>query len=433
MINDNTISTTELAIHARSLQLMLSEMFVKLTSLMKDGTESDGLHENLSNMISTSVVLFKNIDETDIEKEIKVYREVHEISKQRNSTKLRNSTSKLLGTLSIHPNMKDSEINNPESDPMDMFTSAVYPRLQNEDSYFKEIERSLSDRSECLNRKLLTQLDWMRLSDESQSDVKSLLDCQDWGSELIGDFENQTTLTSKRTFNNSHRVVLAEELYSETSRSYITIFFEKFPTTECVLDASGFIDSCGSLTLSGELIPTTIKRLSFINCERCTSIDEGFLYECEQLKFISFTGFSNVTSIGSGFLYCCTSLTNIDISTFSKVVVIESNFLAICKKLSTVDLSVFKNLRDVDFGFLHGCRSVVKIDLSNFNNVTSIGVNFLAKCVLLDALDISGLQSVKYFDENAFSDCTLLKRNNIIGLEHCCSVAKNVIENEFTE
>ena len=120
--------------------------------------------------------------------------------------------------------------------------------------------------------------------------------------------------------------------------------------------------------------------LSNFNSHNVTNMSYMF-GGCESLKNINITNFDtqNVNNMSHMFSWC-KSLTNIDLSNFNTQSVSDMSYMFEgCESLANIDLSNFntKNVSDMSYMF-EGCVSLTNLDLSNFNtqNVSDMSYIF---------------------------------------------------------
>ena len=133
---------------------------------------------------------------------------------EKESAKLVEGSSRLLGTLSLHPDMKcadfgfvkadlkgDGKLEPVEDDLRNVFSSTCFPRLLNEDEYFETVRigylsltTSEDGVSPQLRKELFLLLDWPRLSSSGKEKVKSEFDNTSWGAEILRELEDSNNL-----------------------------------------------------------------------------------------------------------------------------------------------------------------------------------------------------------------------------------------------
>eukprot|EP01060_Flectonema_neradi_P034741 TRINITY_DN61_c0_g1_i2.p1 TRINITY_DN61_c0_g1~~TRINITY_DN61_c0_g1_i2.p1 ORF type:complete len:335 (+),score=41.94 TRINITY_DN61_c0_g1_i2:71-1006(+) len=234
-------------------------------------------------------------------------------------------------------------------------------------------------------------------------------------------------------------------LRNEETRKAISSKFSNNPNLECIIDVSGK----DVLEIETEILPSTIRRLAFVNCGSCTAISHHFLNHCDFLVSVSFHGLGNVTEIGAFFLRDCTSLCSANLSTFEKVSVIEegfffgctslrciegmtslqsvsqigARFLCDCESLESVNLSAFRHVTTINYGFLAGCSSLKTVEgMSGLKNATSIGSNFLYCCSALHDVDLSAFGKVTCIGGGFLCGCESLEMVDISGLSNIMSI-----------
>ena len=131
-----------------------------------------------------------------------------------------------------------------------------------------------------LRKELFLLLDWPRLSHSSKEEVKSQFENTSWGAEILRELVDSNNWgTVKRIYKlpRPERVVTAKELIISHLRTRIDILFTQSPDMLCVFDASEYIDDEGTLSSDCvEMLPSSIRRLSFTNCSRCIKFQQGF-------------------------------------------------------------------------------------------------------------------------------------------------------------
>ena len=318
----------------RSHQRFMAKLLVEVVSRKE---ESGALMDSFSEVLRSSEEIMDGMTDAEAATELTTYKEVHRVAREKESAKLVEGSSRLLGTLSLHPDMKcadigfvkadlkgEGKLELVEDDLRNVFSSTCFPRMLNEDEYFNTLQIGYLGMGETeegvpaqLRKELFLLLDWPRLSHSSKEEVRSQFDNTSWGAEILRELEDSNNWgTVKRTYKWSERVVTAEELRTSHLRTRIDILFTENPDMLCVFDASEYIDDEGSLSSDCvEMIPSSIRRLSFTNCGRCAAFEQEFLSDsCDSLTSIDFTSFHNVTIIPSKFLYNLKSLTHVNLS-----------------------------------------------------------------------------------------------------------------------
>ena len=400
----------------RSHQRFMAKLLVEMVSRKE---ESGALMDSFSEVLRSSEEIMDGMTDAEAATELTTYKEVHRVAREKESAKLVEGSSRLLGSLSLHPDMKcddigfvkadlkgDGKLELVEDDLRNVFSSTCFPRLLNEDEYFNTLQIGYLGMGETeegvpaqLRKELFLLLDWPRLSHSSKEEVKSQFDNTSWGAEILRELEDSNNRgTVKRTYKwpRYERVVTAEELRTSHLRTRIDILFAENRNMLCVLDASEYIDDEG--TLSNDCVkklPSSIRRLLFTNCSRCTKFQQHFLFgSCNSLTSIDFTSFHNVTAIPNKFLNNLKSLTHVDLSSFSEVTNIGNDFIYDCRSLKSIDVSGLKKLTTIGDGFLNYSKSLTHVDLSSFSEVTNIGHYFISDCESLTSIDVSGLKKL---------------------------------------
>ena len=432
----------------RSHQRFMAKLLVEVVSRKE---ESGALMDSFSEVLRSSEEIMVGMTDAEAATELTTYKEVHRVAREKESAKLVEGSSRLLGALSLHPDMKcadigfvkadlkgDGKLELVEDDLRNVFSSTCFPRLLNEDEYFSTLQIGYLGMGETeegvpaqLRKELFLLLDWPRLSHSSKEEVRSQFDNTSWGAEILRELEDSNNWgTVKRTYKWSERVVTADELRTSHLRTGIDILFTQNPDKLCVLDASEYIDYEGTLSSDCiEMLPSCIRRLSFTNCGRCIKFQQNFLSDnCDSLTSIDFTSFHNVTAIPSYFLNNLKSLTHINLSSFRKVTIIGDDFISNCGSLTSIDVSVFRKLTTIGDGFLHNSKSLTSVDLSSFGEVTSIGNHFISFSASLTSIDVSGLKKLTTIGRN-FLPHTKLTKNDVRGLDECSDIVKNSFRN----
>ena len=387
-----------------------------LVEMVSRKEESGALMDSFSEVLRSSEEIMVGMTDAEAATELTTYKEVHWVAREKESAKLVEGSSRLLGTLSLHPDMKcadigfvkadlkgEGKLELVEDDLRNVFSSTCFPRLLNEDEYFNTLQTGYLGMGETeegvpaqLRKELFLLLDWPRLSDSSKEEVKSQFDNTSWGAEILRELEDSNNWgTMKRTYKRPG-LVTAEELKTSHFRTRIDILFTQNPDMLCVFDASEYIDDEGTLSSDCiEMLPSSIRRLSFTNCGRCTAFEQEFLSDsCDSLTSIDFTSFHNVTAIPSKFLNNLQSLTHVNLSGLSKVTSIDDHFIINCESLTSINISGLKKLTKIGNGFLQKSESLTSVDLSSLRKVTSVGNYFISHCESLTSIDISGLKKL---------------------------------------
>ena len=388
-----------------------------LVEVVSRKEESGALMDSFSEVLRSSEEIMVGMTDAEAATELTTYKEVHRVAREKESAKLVEGSSRLLGTLSLHPDMKcadigfvkadlkgDGKLELVEDDLRNVFSSTCFPRLLNEDEYFNTLQIGYLGMGETeegvpaqLRKELFLLLDWPRLSNSSKEEVKSQFDNTSWGAGILRELEDSNNWgTVKRTYKWPERVVTAEELKTSHLRTRIDILFGLNPDMLCVFDASEYIDDEGTLSSDCvEMLPSSIRRLSFTNCSRCTAFEQEFLSDsCDSLTSIDFTSLYNVTIIPSTFLNNLKSLTHVNLSCLSEVTSVGDYFINNCESLTSIDVSGFQKLTTIGSRFLHNSMSLTSVDLSSFSEVTSVGNEFVRNCESLTSIDVSGLKKL---------------------------------------
>ena len=463
----------------RSHQRFMAKLLVEVVSRKE---ESGALMDSFSEVLRSSEEIMVGMTNTEAATELTTYKEVHRVAREKESANLVEGSSRLLGTLSLHPDMKcddigfvkadlkgEGKLELVEDDLRNVFSSTCFPRLLNEDEYFNTFQtayKCMDEREEGvpaqLRKELFLLLDWPRLSSSSKEEVKSQFDNTSWGAEILRELEDSNNWgTVKRTYKwpRSERVVTAEELKTSHLRTRIDILFGLNPDMLCVLDASEYIDDEGTLSSGGvDVLPPSIRRLSFTNCSfmlrsisgsceflsnstsltsvdlsslnEVTSIGDDFISDCESLTSINVSGLKKLTTIGNGFLRNSTSLTSVDLSSFSGVMSIADDFISGCKALTFIDVSGFQKLTTIGEGFLYKAKSLISVDLSSFSEVTSIDNHFISNCESLTSIDVSGFQRLTRIGSGFLYRAKSLTSVDLSSLSEVMSVGDNFINCE---
>ena len=425
-----------------------------LVEMVSRKEESGALMDSFSEVLRSSEEIMVGMTDAEAATELTTYKEVHWVAREKESAKLVEGSSRLLGSLSLHPDMKcadfgfvkadlkgDGKLEPVEDDLRNVFSSTCFPRLLNEDEYFNTLQIGYLGMGETeegvpaqLRKELFLLLDWPRLSHSSKEEVKSQFDNTSWGAEILRELEDSNNWgTVKRTYKwpRYERVVTAEELRTSHLRTRIDVLFTQNPEMLCVLDASEYIDDEGTLSSDCvEMLPSSIRRLSFTNCSRCTAFEQEFLSDsCDSLTSIDFTSFHNVTAIPNMFLYNSKSLTHVNLSCLSEVTSIGDHFICHCESLIFIDISGLKKLTKIGDGFLHNLKSLTSVDLSSLSEITSVGNSFISNCESLTSIDVSGLKKLTKIGDGFLQKSDSLTSVDLSSLSEVTSVSRCFIDN----
>ena len=433
----------------RSHQRFMAKLLVEVVSRKE---ESGALMDSFSEVLRSSEEIMVGMTDAEAATELTTYKEVHRVAREKESAKLVEGSSRLLGTLSLHPDMKcadigfvkadlkgDGKLELVEDDLRNVFSSTCFPRLLNEDEYFNTLQIGYLGMGETeegvpaqLRKELFLLLDWPRLSHSSKEEVRSQFDNTSWGAEILRELEDSNNWgTVKRTYKWPERVVTAEKLRTSHLRTRIDILFSQNPDMLCVLDASEYIDDEGTLSSDCvEMLPSCIRRLSFTNCGRCTAFEKHFLSgSCDSLTSIDFTSFHNVTAIPSKCLSNLKSLTHINLCSLSEVTIVGNDFMSNCESLTSIDVSGLKKLTEIGNGFLRNSNSLTSVDLSSFSEVTSIGYYFICHCESLTSIDVSGFQKLTTIGNGFLLNSKSLTSVDLSSLSEVTSIGYYFISN----
>ena len=414
--------------------------------------ESGALMDSFSEVLRSSEKIMVGMTDAEAATEMTTYTEVHRVAREKESAKLVEGSSRLLGSLALHPDMRcddigfvkadlkgDGTLELVEDDLRNVFSSTCFPRLLNEDEYFNTLLIGYLGMGETeegvpaqLRKELFLLLDWPRLSHSSKEEVRSQFENTSWGAEILRELEDSNNWgTVKRTYKWPERVVTAVELRTSHLRTRIDILFTQSPDMLCVFDASDNIDDEGTLSSDCvEMLPSSIRRLSFTNCSRCIKFQRDFLSgSCDSLTSIDFTSFHNVTVISDRFLNNLTSLTHVNLSSFSEVTNIGDHFISNCESLTSIDVSGFQKLTVIGNGFLENSKSLTSVDLSSLSEVKSIGLDFISNCESLTSIDVSGFQKLTTIRDGFFQNSKSLTSVDLSSLSEVKSIGLDFISN----
>ena len=216
-----------------------------LVEVVSRKEESGALMDSFSDVLRSSEEIMDGMTDAEAATELTTYKEVHRVAREKESAKLVEGSSRLLGTLSLHPDMKcadigfvkadlkgDGKLELVEDDLRNVFSSTCFPRMLNEDEYFNTLQIGYLGMGETeegvspqLRKELFLLLDWPRLSSSGKEKVKSQFDNTSWGAEILRELEDSNNWgTVKRIYKRSERVVTAEELKTSHLRTRIDIF-----------------------------------------------------------------------------------------------------------------------------------------------------------------------------------------------------------------
>eukprot|EP01060_Flectonema_neradi_P000917 TRINITY_DN1053_c0_g1_i2.p1 TRINITY_DN1053_c0_g1~~TRINITY_DN1053_c0_g1_i2.p1 ORF type:complete len:370 (+),score=62.53 TRINITY_DN1053_c0_g1_i2:657-1766(+) len=233
------------------------------------------------------------------------------------------------------------------------------------------------------------------------------------GSELVA-MKTEITIISYRL----------EQLECEDQREKIRSYFETYPNAVCRLDAKSMsTNNCLKPREDWcDLIPETVRIVSFTNCDTVTSVGDGFLSDCTSLTLVDLSQLVNVTSIGNYFLSNCLSLSNIDLSQLSKTKHIGGSFLSGCARLHYVDLSFLSNITMLGNNFLSNCKALLRVDLSPLRHVSFIGNSFLSGCRALTEVDLTVMSEVAIVGKQFLSNCVSLSSLDVSSLSRASNI-----------
>ena len=420
--------------------------------------------EGFAVVVESSIPTMKGINFSSSSSSISVYKNLHQLGSLLKCEELREATAMMLGALTLAPDMDIFEIEYLKDDLVKAFSSPVFPYLYSEDEFYECLEDAMksfgvdeSGVSEDLKRNLILTLDKNHLSEIKL--LEDFIDGYDWKDDVLKELEKNSNVT-KRTFRFSHSITLTRsDLSNERMNSLVSSFFERNPHVLCVLDISDQDGDSGK-TLIVDNFPSTIRDLSFTNCEKYSSIGDDFLCNSSLIS-VDFSGFKNVTTIennflssceslevvvglnnlttmnenfclkgvtaiGSGFLSRCRKLESVDLCSFDKVTVISDSFLWGCKSLKDIsNMSGLSNVKSIGKYFLSGCDSLVSVDTSALKSVTSIDEGFLIRCKKLESVDLCSFDKVTVISDEFLSHCKSLKDiSNMSGLSNVKSIGK---------
>eukprot|EP01060_Flectonema_neradi_P004767 TRINITY_DN13114_c0_g1_i1.p1 TRINITY_DN13114_c0_g1~~TRINITY_DN13114_c0_g1_i1.p1 ORF type:complete len:255 (+),score=46.53 TRINITY_DN13114_c0_g1_i1:111-875(+) len=153
-------------------------------------------------------------------------------------------------------------------------------------------------------------------------------------------------------------IVTKKQLRDPFKREKISQMFEHNPSLTCIIDASTMVvDRC--LKTGEYLLPYTVKKVAFTNCEDISEIGNDFLRGCDGMLTVDMTQLKSVTTIGGGFLCRCNSVTTLDLKPLGNVTTIGWGFLWGCSSLTSIELMHLKRLVQVEsYLFLGDCSEI---------------------------------------------------------------------------
>lgn len=177
---------------------------------------------------------------------------------------------------------------------------------------------------------------------------------------------------------------------------------------------------------------STIKTISFEDCQKITVINDNFLY-WNRLDQINFDSLENVRYIGDNFLYMYTlgifKLTSCDMSKMKNITYIGNNFLHVSATTNIIKYPDFSKLKEIKNGF--GSSAQTSIDIDTAINVETIGDGFLKAVETLTTVNLSSMRNVKTVGDEFLGNCyslTYADLSNMVKLENvgekfmrCCA------------
>ena len=429
------------ATQQRSMEITAAEM-AKMVDLIGDLQNNElklqiedsrrKVLEGFAGVVESSIPTMRGTDFSITSSSVVVYKNLYQSATILKCEELRKATAMMLGALTLRSNIDMIEIDYLENDLVSVFSSPEYPNLHSEDQFYECLDAAMMSFNSELKKNLILTLDTHRLSETKLIEFNNFIDGYDWKDDVLEEIDNSYSYEAKRMFKlpgkNRSITVTRNDLKNERCRWLISLLFEINPNIECVLDVSG--QWYKGKTLNIDDFPSSIRHLSFTNCEKYLSIGNDFLpnsslisvdfsgfknvtaigfnllRKCEFLKIVNLSGLDNVTTIHEGFLSGCESLTSIlNFSVFSKVTSIGNKFLCGCLSLASVDISVLQSVTSIGSRFLRNCKKLKIVDLCNFDKVTVIGDSFLDRCESLASVDISVLQNVTSIGSQFLRHC----------------------------
>eukprot|EP01060_Flectonema_neradi_P001945 TRINITY_DN11194_c0_g1_i1.p1 TRINITY_DN11194_c0_g1~~TRINITY_DN11194_c0_g1_i1.p1 ORF type:complete len:631 (+),score=96.27 TRINITY_DN11194_c0_g1_i1:51-1943(+) len=447
-------------------RLLATMMLEKYTAT----AEVNDILEMFAETVTPSVELMKGIDDATIDADVPLFRRVHELAVDKRSDSLRKKTSQMLGSLMLKSDLNPDSIAFLSNDLPSVFSSSFYPRLVNEDDYLKQMLAASSLLSANESMQLVPLLDLPMLSDSAIHFLERELRNNPT---VFDELRNQKFVSPKRKYKFDQNTnlggtksesgirptavdeetlttvgsepdmcllapdpisVTASQLSDEVGRSEVAARFEEQPEVTCLLDISEYLDDNLAFVADNNLLPPSVRHLSFINGGCCASIGNSFLSKCRNLTTIDLSCLQRVTSIGARFLHGyrsltsisipeevrtigpeflagCDSLTSVDFTAAQCIKAIGESFLRGCKSLETIDLVTFISLDRIPDGFLFGCESLTTIsNITSLRNVESIGDNFLNLCMSLKDVDLTAFTKVKSIGGCFLAGCRTLEK-----------------------
>ena len=189
-------------------------------------------------------------------------------------------------------------------------------------------------------------------------------------------------------------VIGRAELLDKEGRAKIELYYQSNPHQRCYLDASSMCTELGTLITGEDLLPSSIKHVSFINTACVQQIGDDFLVGCTEMQTLDLAPLCSITRIGYSFLNRCPALQSIDLSALSNITTVGNWFLGGCTALTSIDLVPLSKVVVLGKGFLFRCAGLKEVNLSPLSDVSSIGDFFLYGCSSIQYFDIFQLTKV---------------------------------------
>lgn len=241
------------------------------------------------------------------------------------------------------------------------------------------------------------------------------------GQSLDGALPNETSLYKRASEIDINTPFVSYVTLTAEDRRYlcqdvIEEYFAQNSHVTLLVDVSIIKDS---ILLIKYFKKTPVKKIVFLNIEKETSIGDYFFdlgINKRGLESVELSGLSHVTSIGDGFLLGCHDLRSVDLSPLSHVASIGDGFLLGCHGLGSINLSPLSHVTRIPNGFLFGCYGLRFVDFYHLSHVTTIGEYFLFGCYVLRSIDLSPLSHVKNIGIGFLSNCLNLRLIDFSGL-----------------
>ena len=146
------------------------------------------------------------------------------------------------------------------------------------------------------------------------------------------------------------------------------------------------------------------------------------------LERISYAGLSSLKSIGNGWMTQCQSLRYIDFRGLISLERVGYSWLSGCQNLREVNFNGLSELKTVAGLWINNCPSLVALNFNGLFSLKSVGYNWLSHCESLINPNFDGLISLQTVDGGWLNYCHSLRSPNFNGLTSIQEIGEGWME-----